>query len=205
MTKLGIRKVVLLSLNVILLAVCIVQGIVLNRDTTKTFKITETPDEIYIYNQGQEINLVLQDDKWYVGQNKEIADQAYVEQLISLFSSVRAIDKVGSVKNEVFIEKYQLDEEKCISVVAKKNGEIIRSLQLGKTGSDKRQNYGTVDGSSDIYLLSGSLRGIFNLTEEELKENSSAENNGAIDPEMLQQFLGNIGDVENYSPTEDEQ
>lgn len=202
MTKLKIRKIVLLTLDVILLSVCIIQAILLNRDTTKTFKISETPDEIYIYNQGQDINLVFQGDKWYVGQAKEEASQTYVESLIKSFSSVRAIDKVGSVKNEVFIEKYQLDEEKCISIVAKKGGEVIRSLQLGKNGADKRQTYGTVDGSADIYLLSGSLRGIFNITEDSLKEKTDTVDNGEVDSEMVQNFLGNISDLEAYQTQE---
>lgn len=196
MTKLKIRKIVLLTLDIVLLAVCILQGILLNRDTTKLFKLAETPDEIYIYNQGQEINLVFQNDKWYVGQAKEEALQTYVDSLIKSFSSVRAIDKVGSVKNEVYIEKYQLDEEKCISVVAKKGGNIIRSLQLGKNGTDKRQTYGTVDGSTDIYLLSGSLRSIYDITEDSLKEKTEAIDSGEVDAETVQAFLGNINDIE---------
>lgn len=196
MTKLKIRKIVLLTLDIVLLAVCILQGILLNRDTTKLFKLAETPDEIYIYNQGQEINLVFQNDKWYVGQAKEEALQTYVDSLIKSFSSVRAIDKVGSVKNEVYIEKYQLDEEKCISVVAKKGGNIIRSLQLGKNGTDKRQTYGTVDGSTDIYLLSGSLRSIYDITEDSLKEKTEAIDSGDVDAETVQAFLGNINDIE---------
>lgn len=196
MTKLKIRKIILLSLDAVLLAVCIIQGILLNRDTTKLFKMTDTPDEIHIYNQGQDINLVFQDDKWYVGQNKVEASQAYVESLIKAITSVRAIDKVGSVKNEAYIEKYQLDEEKCISVVVKKNGEMIRSLQLGKNGADKRQTYGTVDGSADIYLFSGSLRGIFDLTESSLIENTDTEETGDVDEETIQAFLGNINDLE---------
>lgn len=199
MTKLKIRKIVLLSLDLILLAVCIIQGIIVNKDTTKLFKMTQSPDEIYIYNQGQEINLIFQGDKWYVGSSKEDADQTYVETLINRLSSIKAIDKVGSVKNEVYIEKYQLDEEKCISVVVKKNGEIIRSLQLGKTSSDKRQNYGTVDGSSDIYLLTGSLRGIFDLTEDELKDKPEAELTGEVSQDDLQTFIGNINDVSYYA------
>lgn len=208
MTKSGIRKIVLLGLDVILLVVCILQGVFLNKDTTKTFKITQTPDEITIYNQGTQINLVFQGDKWYVGQNKEEADQTYVQTLIDRLSSVRAIDKIGSVKNEVYIEKYQLDEEKCISVIAKKDGEVIRSLQLGKTSSDKRQNYGTVDGSSDIYLFTGSLRGIFDLNEEELKETSAstetAENlGGEVDADLIQQIFGNIGDTQSDIPVEE--
>lgn len=194
MTKLKIRKIILLSVDIVLLLACIIQAVLLNKDTTKTFKMSETPDSIIIFNGENQISLVFENDKWYVGEQKEVASTTYVESLITSLSNVRAIDKVGSVKNEVSIEKYQLDEQKCISIVAKKEGDVIRSLQLGKNGADNRQTYGTIDANADIYLFSGSLRSIFDITQDALVEKTEGESdnndlNVEVSDEMMEQFI----------------
>lgn len=186
MKKTNLRKIILLTADIVLLAVCIIQLILVSRDSVKSFKLKETPDKIYIYNQGQEVNLYYENEQWVVGDEKVQANQFMIQNFLDALSNIRAIEKVGTVKNEVYIERYELDENKCISVAVSKNNQIIRSVQIGKNSSDWHQNYGTVDGDKNIYLLSGSLRTIFSVTEDDVKAASSEERLSLDDFQLIQ-------------------
>lgn len=165
------RKLVLIIADVVLLAVCIIQGIVSSIDTTKSFVFKDTPDEIHIYSNNKTIDIISSDkgETWYLGEDKKPANNRFVENLIDQIASIQAINKVGNVKNEADIERFELNEENCISVVAKKEGKLIRSVQIGKKASGASQVFGTVDGEKDIYLLKGDLRTSFDYEEDYLR------------------------------------
>lgn len=163
------RKIVLLAADLILLAVLIVQIVVSSIDPTKTFTLTESPDEVHIYTANKQIDMYFDGENWYLGQNKYPGNSVYIEDLISKLSKLHAVNKVGSVKNEAAIDRFELNEENCISVVAKKGGNLIRSIQIGKSPSGVQQVYATIDGQKDIYLVEGNLRTAFDYEEDYLR------------------------------------
>lgn len=163
------RKLVLIIADVILLAVCIVQCALKSSDSAKIFEFDETPDAITIVGEKGTVNLVKENDTWYVGDKKYPATESYVDDIIDSISSIRALDKVASASNESALIRYDLTEGKKITVTAMKDGKQLRCIEVGKEATATSQGYITVDGGKDIYLASGSLRYEFDKSVEELR------------------------------------
>ena len=163
------RKLVLLIADLVLLAICVTQCVFLSADSGKTFKLKETPDEIVIRSGDNEVVLSFENNEWVVGQNKYETNMSAVDSIIDSLTSVRCIEKVGSISKANNEEKYELTDDKKIEVIATKEGELLRTLNIGKTGSTGSQNFITIDGGSDIWLATGGLGYDFDVTENEVR------------------------------------
>lgn len=162
------RKLVLIIADLVLLAVCIIQGIVSAGDGVKTFTYDGKPDEITIVTPSETILLTKENDNWFVSDSKYPVITSTVESLIEASSSIRALDKIASV-NENNLTKYELTDGKKISVEIKKAGKILRSFSIGKDAASSSQSYITLDKGNDIYLASGSLRNTFDTSVDALR------------------------------------
>ena len=162
------RKLVLIIADVVLLAVCIVQGILAAHDGVKYFKLQETPDEYTIVTPAETIHLVQENEKWIMN-GKYAAGASSVKNFADAVENIRALDKVASA-GEVVNTKYELTEGKKISVEVKKGNKVVRSLELGKDASSGSQTYITVDGGKEIYLAAGNLRTIFDKSISSLRD-----------------------------------
>lgn len=169
MTK---RKIALIAVDVFLLVVCIIQFAAGAKKTVKDFNLKETPDELILTTPEGEIPMILENENWYIGEKKYLAKKSEVQTLVDVISSVKALDKLGTVNNETAVIRYELSEGKKITVVAKKEGKVLRTLELGKESDAGTQCYATVDGGKDIYLLAGNVRLSFNKTIDRLRDNS---------------------------------
>lgn len=163
-----IRKLILIIANLILLTVCIIQGIFKARDGIKYFELKQHPDEIIITTPAESVHLVWENENWYLGEQKYPANNVYVQNLVDALVYIRALDKVASV-NENTLNKYELVDGKKISVQASKEGKILRSIDIGKEATANSHSYIIVDNKNDIFTASGTLRSIFNKTAEELR------------------------------------
>ena len=159
MTK---RKTTLIVLDIVLIFALIMQIIFLSGDGSKSFKLKETPDEIVLNNKGEEIHLFFNDDnEWVVGENEYPTNYATVDQMLDSLIEIKAINKVGSTTKEGNLQKYELDDDHKITVTSYKEGEVLRTLDIGKNASTGSQTYITVDGKNDIYLATGGLKYAF--------------------------------------------
>ncbi len=154
------RKLVLIIADLLLLVLCLIQGIAAARDGAKYFKYDDNPDEITIVTPSENLLLTKDGDDWFVTDKKYPANGTTVDDFIDASKEIRALDKVASV-NDNTRSKYELVDTKKISVEIKKGGKVLRSLEIGKDASSASQSYITVDGGNDIYLASGNLRTIF--------------------------------------------
>ena len=155
------RKLVLIIADVVLLAVCIVQLVFSARDTTKYFTFKDEPDFLEIVTPDETISLYKEDEKWFIGDKKYPANQSIVDQYISGLSSIRALDKVGSVNSGNNAERYEFIDGKTTIVTAKLGDKVLRKIEIGKTAVSSSQCYLTVDDGKDIYLVSGSINDLF--------------------------------------------
>ncbi|MCR5187911.1 MAG: DUF4340 domain-containing protein [Treponema sp.] len=165
------RKLVLIIADLLLLALVIVQGIAKARDGVKNFTFEDSPDQITIVTPAETINLSCQDEKWFINDQKYPANDYSVEAFVESLSAIRALDKVASV-NENNLNKYELVAGKKITVEAKKEGKLLRSIEIGKSASSASQSYITIDGGNSIYLASGSLRTSFDTSIKSLRSNT---------------------------------
>lgn len=164
-----VRKIVLLAADLILLAVCIVQGILSVKDNAKTFEVTETPDEILIDRADGSFAITKTDDNWYIGEQKFPANNGSVEVMIDAASSIRTLDKMGKASNDAVAGRYDLSADKKITVTLKKEGKILRTIGVGKESSTGTQGYVTIDDGDDVYLTASNLKNSFNKTVDDLR------------------------------------
>lgn len=155
------RKLVLLIADGLLLIALILQILLASGDKVKIYELKDQPDEISITSPDESFTLVKEDGHWFVGEKKYPANDDYVENLLDSLKSVKVMDKVAIANNEVTINRYELNEGKNILVQAKKEGKVLRTLNIGKESTAGSQSYITVDEGKDIYLAGGSLTSTF--------------------------------------------
>lgn len=169
MTK---RKIFLLTADAVLLIVLILQLCLGARKTVKDFILKDTPDEIVLQTPDGEIPVDMTGEVWTVGEKKYAASKTALDSLVSGITSFKALNKVASANNNENLEKYELVDGKKITVIAKKEGKILRTLEIGKEATAGSQCYALVDGGKDIYLLAGNVRNTFDKTIDKLRSNA---------------------------------
>lgn len=162
------RKLVLIIADVLLLAVCILQGVIKAHDGAKYFEFDAEPDEYTIVTPAESIHLVREGDDWFINNQKYKANAGIVDQFADSINYIRALDKVGTA-SDASLERYELLEGKKISVTVSKEGKLLRSVEIGKEATSGSQCYITIDGGKEIYLAAGNLRESFDKTIETLR------------------------------------
>ena len=163
------RKIVLIAADVILLIVGIIQIVINTRSTVKTFKFSETPDQIVIEKSDGNLNLVSENGKWFVNDEKYEAVESNIDSMIEYAKDINALDRVASLSSAASVSKYEFDEANAIKVTVSAGGKELRTFTLGKDATTGIQCYATVNGSNDIYLIDGDYRNIFDKTEDQIR------------------------------------
>ena len=163
------RKIVLIAADVILLIVGIIQIVINTRSTVKTFKFSETPDQIVIEKSDGNLNLVSENGKWFVNDEKYEAVESNIDSMISYAQNIKALDKVASLSNAASVSKYEFDDDNAIKVTFSAGDKVLRTFTLGKDATTGIQCYATVNGTNDIYLVDGDYRNIFDKTVDQVR------------------------------------
>ena len=155
------RKLVLLIADALLILALILQLCLKTGDKVKVYQLSEQPEEVTITTAAESYTVLKENDAWFVGDKKYPANETYVTQLVDAVKAAKVPDKVASGSSDSTLEKYQLSEDQRITVVAKKNGSVVRTLYIGKDTNAGSQTYVMIDDSKDIYLSAGNLRNDF--------------------------------------------
>ena len=163
------RKIFLLSACAVLLLVCILQAVLLNRSSVKVFSIKDDFDALSIESNGRELKISKKGENWVLGKSEYPASEQALDPLLSALDSIKVLDKVGNVSSESSRLRYDFTDSKKITVKAFLKGKELRTLTVGKASATGTQSYVTVDGGNDVYLASGNLRETFSKTEDDLR------------------------------------
>lgn len=172
------RKIILLAACGILLAVCIVQGVMNSKGSSKKFELTERADELILTYPDETFSIIAESDateaepdkiKWLVGDKRYVANYNAVEAMVDAISNINVMDKVASANNEAVKIQYGLSSDKVLKVEAKKAGNVIRTVYIGKDSTALSQCYITLDGKNDVYLAGGNVGGELRKTVFELR------------------------------------
>lgn len=178
------RKIVLLSLIAILLAVYIIQLVEQGKSSTKIYALEGNPDTILINKaDGSELKITRNGEMWMIN-GATPADPTKVQGLINEVKEIRILDVVS---RDALDEQYGLDAENCLNVQFLESGKTLRKMRIGKRTSTTYQTYVQLDDSKDVLLLSGSPVSVFDTTEEDLKlvvEEPVPEATVETDPEL---------------------
>ncbi|MBR7064503.1 MAG: DUF4340 domain-containing protein, partial [Treponema sp.] len=129
-------------------------------------------DSIEIEKDGNTFNIAKENGEWVLGSEKYPVNNYALDQMISAIKELSVLGKVEKVVNDSAKERYELDEKNAIKVLAKNNGDVVRSLVIGKASSTGSQVYTLIDEQKDVCLVSGKLRDTFGKTIQELRSNS---------------------------------
>ena len=163
------RKIVLLSACAFLLCVCIVQLIMATKNPVKTLTLAQDPDKITITQNSNEIVFTNNGNNWNIGNDGFIANQADIDNIIKTIKEIKILDTVGKISNNLVEERYELNDEKAITVSAQKAGKDIITVKIGKKSSTGSQSYITVNNKNDVYLVSGNLPSVFSKSENDMR------------------------------------
>ena len=163
------RKIVLITANLLLLVIGIIQIIQGARSTVKTFTFSEEPDKIVIEKIDGNLSIVKDGDKWFINDQKYEATQSYIDTMISLAKNIKALDRVASLSNAASVSKYELDETNAIKVTVSSASKELRTFMLGKDSTTGIQCYATINGTNDIYLVNGDYRQAFDKTVDQVR------------------------------------
>lgn len=166
MRHLPVRKLVLLSAITVLAIVYVLQLSLGRSAGIREFVLETAPDAIEISGgQAGMIRLVREGDGWVINDERYPADGAAVNTMISALEMVRA---PGRLSGNPESGDFGLDTPLVVTAYA--SGKPLRTLYAGKVSANAMQTYCLVDGSDDVYLVSGNLRNIFDRTVDSLRE-----------------------------------
>lgn len=164
------RKIVLLVSILLLSIVLVLQLIFSGGSKIRYINLKEAPSEVTIEKNGSEtIKVTKKSDDLYILQDVLNADTAYASSIFSEIQYLKIIDTVAnSVTEEGELERYGLNPQSLITVSAKKDGKVLRTIRIGKEAASGSQTYAQLDNSKDVVLVSGSLRSYYDKTLEDL-------------------------------------
>ncbi|MBQ2315133.1 MAG: DUF4340 domain-containing protein [Treponema sp.] len=170
MKNTGTRKIVLLSLIGVLLAVYVLQLLLGGRNRIKTLSLDGEPDAIVLQTGADAagaVRIVNRDGTWLVGVQEYPADPEIVSGMTEALGGLRLLGTVsGNADGD--LDRYGLAGG-GITVTASRGGKVLRTLSVGKNTSTGSQCYVRVDGASAVYLASGALHTTFSATVDAVR------------------------------------
>jgi len=140
----------------------------------------EPADEIYIKGKDITLNMVRKEDIWYINEQAYPGD---AELIGSIERKARDFKLLDLVSDKGYYDKYDLTDEKGVSVIIKGKGKLLRKLLIGKAGSTNNHSYLKVGDRNEVYLASGIMKNdftrpvgdlrnkvIFNIRKPDVKE-----------------------------------
>ncbi len=170
------RKIALLSAIAVLLVVYILQVSVLGRTKVKTVFTAEEIDSVEISkNGGHILSLKKENEKWLVEDFAAMENRA--NRIVNSVNEIKILSTVSYDLGD--LERYGLNDENAVKVVASSGGKVMRTLYVGKDSVAGGQCYVMLDGEKKIYLAQGSLKSTFEVSADDLKEKAQQEDSQA--------------------------
>ncbi len=126
----------------------------------------EPADEIIIKNNTVFLKLLKRENSWFINDEAYPGDADLIE---SMERKVRDFKLLDLVSENGYYNKYDLTEEKGISVTVKGKGKVLRKIIIGKAGSTNNHSYIKVDDRKEIYLASGIMQSDFTIPAADLR------------------------------------
>lgn len=187
-TKKYTRKIILLSAVAVFAVIYGIQLVLANKSPAKTFSLKEKPTELVIQSGENTIHLVLEGGLWYTGENKESCDDSKVQELVDAVCEIQTLGTVSTIKSEQEAERYGFLDASSILVTASKDGNVLRTVKIGKEGASSQTSYIQLDGSPHTLLAKSNFADIFSVEEDDLKlkaEETEIETENSSDTENL--------------------
>ena len=192
------RKAVLLAAAAALTVIYILQLVFSGGTDIKDFTLETPPDSFTMTRSGSALAVQLSSGSWTVSDKKYPADSALAETMVN---SMKALRVLGTVSHSGDYERYGLSEIDALTVEASAQGKLLRTVQIGKKSPTSQHTYVRIDGSKEVYLLSGTIGDTFGKTTEELRSKQIYSlNSGDISKIEVTNSSGSFAVVKEGNP-----
>ncbi len=127
----------------------------------------ENITKIEISSEGDTIILSGKDSRWTILPQEYMADSDKVSSMLDIIANLTLAELVAEKKD---YQRYELDEEKRISVYAYSGDELVRSFDVGKVSSTYRHTFVKVGEDPRVYSARESFRSTFEVDSADLRD-----------------------------------
>jgi Domain of unknown function (DUF4340) len=124
-------------------------------------------ESIEITQNNKTINCFKDNGVWVVTENKFPADKNIILEMTASISNLTITTLISEKEN---LQRYDLDKDKAILVIAKSNNKIIRQFYIGKTAPTQKHTFITLDDQKAAFHAKGNLRRMFNKSIDNLRD-----------------------------------
>lgn len=161
------RTVVITGIIIVLLAAVAVKKYGCRSSVPALEGWYEPADQIIIKSKNGSVTMTRKDDSW------KIDDRGYAgdaELIGGLERKARDFKLLDIVSEKGYYDRYDLTDDRAVTVTVSGRGKVLRKLVIGKTGASGNHSYILVDGRNTVYLASGITQREFALTVPDLRE-----------------------------------
>ncbi|MBN1271461.1 MAG: DUF4340 domain-containing protein [Candidatus Aminicenantes bacterium] len=127
----------------------------------------EEVDKIEIEKGEQKIVLAAREDGWKLLPKEYPVEKTKVDDMLEVITGL-TLTELASEKEDY--TRYELDEDKKISVKTYKGDKLIRSFDVGKTSSTYSHTYVRLDKNKRVFHARNSFRSTFDQELEDLRD-----------------------------------
>lgn len=127
----------------------------------------ENITKIEISSEGDTIILSGKDSHWTILPQEYLADSDKVSSMVDIIVNLTLTELAAEKKD---YQRYELDEEKRISVYAYSGDEMVRSFDVGKVSSTYRHTFVKVGEDHRVYFARESFRSTFEVDRADLRD-----------------------------------
>jgi hypothetical protein len=120
-----------------------------------------TPDVSVVLNK--------KDDRWHIAPEGYLADTEMVGKMLDVMEKLTVTALVSESKSYT---RYDLDNEKTMSVKAWTGDKLTREFAVGKAATSYRHTFVKLSNDDGVYHAAGNFRGQFDLTVDKLRDKS---------------------------------
>jgi hypothetical protein len=158
----------------VVVIVALVAYLVFHKTDRTLYQLPDVPkvsekkiSKLEITTKGEKILLNRKDDDWFIGEKAYLTDKGKVNDILDVLANLSVTALVSESKNYV---RYELDDEKRISVKAWTGGDLSRELNIGKAASTYQHTFITLAGDPNIYHARGYFRLKFEKSMDDLRD-----------------------------------
>ena len=123
--------------------------------------------KIEISSEGDTIILSGKGSKWTILPQEYTADANKVSSMLDIVANLTLTELAAETKD---YQRYELDEEKKISVNAYSGEDLVRTFDVGKVSSTYRHTFVKVAQDPRVYFARESFRTTFEVEREDLRD-----------------------------------
>jgi len=126
----------------------------------------EPADRIVVKGKDIMLDLTRKENSWSINEQGYPGDPDLIG---SLERKARDFKLLDLVSNNGYYDRYDLTDEKGISVIIEGKGKMLRKILIGKSGPTNNHSYVRIDDRKEIYLASGIMQSDFRIPAADLR------------------------------------